>query len=189
MYILGITKLEFFIALTLSVLNACMLTIISKKFLQIFQVSNYHIGSYFNWLKNSRGKYLSRIFMLSFLSMGCILVTNVIFNNFKDIKFISYLGLLFYVYYFSIFVNNLHNIPQKKKLTFTKRMIRLITLCFISFLIITFVLMVVCFNFTTIFRFSVIALTPLIVPFIIPICHLILVPMETIIQKIGRAHV
>ena len=178
-----LSLIESIIAVILSIVNAFLLTKVSYKFFQILQVSNYHIQSYFIWLKNSKGKFLSRIFMLCFLSLSCLLVTNFIFNNFKDIHLLSYLGLIFYYYFTIVFVQNVQSLPQKKKLTYTKRMDRLVVTCFIFFLASTYLLMLLSYMYTNIFRFCVIALTPLLVPFAIPFCHTILYPVESLIQQ------
>ena len=178
-----ITSLEFYFALVLSIINAFLLTMVSYKFFQILQVSNYHLTAYFNWLKNSKGKFLSRICMLCFLSTACLLVTNFIFNNFKDVRLLSYLGLIFYFYYTAVFVYNAYKFPQKKPLKYTHRMYRLVIVCFILFFISTFLLMILSYQYTNVFRFAIIALTPILVPFMIPLCHLILYPIETLIQN------
>ena len=180
---LNITYFEFYVAIFLSIFNAVLLIKASYKFFQIFQVSNYHIGSFFNWVFNSKQKFLSRIFMLSFLSTSCLFVTNTIFYNFKDVRLLSYLGLLFYFYFTSVFVNNTYSSPQKKKLTYTKRMVRLMTLCFLIFFVFTFLFMLISYKYTNIFTFTIIALTPLLIPVIIPLCNIIMYPFEMLVQN------
>ena len=75
----GNTDLYFLIAI--SIMNSVLLCFLSYKFLQIIQLSGYKINRYGTWLKDTKAKWVSRITMLSFLSLACMLVTNFLFNE------------------------------------------------------------------------------------------------------------
>lgn len=178
-----LTNPHLYIGIVLSLVNAILLTIVSYKFFQIIQVSNYHVETYFNWIKQTRGKIFSRICALSFLSLGCLFVTNVILKRFANMQYLCYVGLIFYFYFIFIFVKNIYSIPEKQPLKYTKRMNRLIIVTFCIYLILTFSLIAFSHSNTFYFKFSVLALTPMFVPIAVPLVHFLNVPMENIIKQ------
>ena len=111
-----LSNIHLYIAIILSIANAILMCFVGYKFLQILQLSNYRNTGYFYWLKDTKGKYVSRIFMLSLLSTACMLVVNFLL----DIKSLdtswSYLGLCFYFYFVGVFIYNLYNAPRKTPL-------------------------------------------------------------------------
>ena len=85
------------IAIVLSAVNAGLLCFVGSKLLHIIQLSGYKISGYRAWLKDTKVKYISRLAMLSFLSLACVLVTNALLDGFGE--FYSYVGLIFYFYF------------------------------------------------------------------------------------------
>ncbi|MBQ8762140.1 MAG: hypothetical protein IJZ26_02345, partial [Clostridia bacterium] len=67
---------HFTIAIIISVINAILLCYEGYKFMQIIQLNGYHIRGYFDWLKNTRAKYVLRLAMLSLISVATLMVTN-----------------------------------------------------------------------------------------------------------------
>ena len=96
-------NIHLYIAIALSLFNAYLLSSVSFKFFHSIQVCGYHIKFYFNWLKDTKGKYVSRLLMLSFLSACCIMVTNILFFEFLLDQYLAYLGLIFYLYWKPLF--------------------------------------------------------------------------------------
>lgn len=105
---------DLYFLIVLTFINAFALCLLSNKFLQIIQLSDYKIGPYGTWLKDTKAKWVGRITILAFLSFCCVYVTTILFNNFLDNKLFGYLGLIFYFSFVYVFVSENHKIPQKK---------------------------------------------------------------------------
>ena len=175
-------NIHFILAFFLSIANAALLCLIAGKFLQILQLSGYKIKGYNVWLKDTKARYISRIAMLSFLSLACVLVTNALFDVYHQDSIYSYLGLIFYIYFSIVFIIHMVNSPQKTPLAQTRRMARLISCLFILCVGITFVLIWVCTEWLYFIKFGVIVLTPLLLPVLVPLAHFIMLPLETFIR-------
>ena len=95
----SLDNVALYIALVLSVLNGVLMCFASYKFFQIIQLSSYKVKGYFLWLKDTKAKYVSRMILLSLLSLFCVLVTNTLFDVYHDKALYSYIGLIFYFYF------------------------------------------------------------------------------------------
>ncbi len=175
-------NIHFILAFFISIANAALLCLIAGKFLQILQLSGYKIKGYSVWLKDTKAKYISRLAMLSFLSLACVLVTNALFDVYHQDSIYSYLGLIFYIYFSIVFIINMVNAPQKTPLAQTRRMARLISCLFILCMGITFVLIWVCTEWLWFIKFGIIVLTPLLLPILVPLAHFIMLPLESFIR-------
>lgn len=175
-------NIHFILAFFISIANAALLCLIAGKFLQILQLSGYKIKGYNVWLKDTKARYISRIAMLAFLSLACVLVTNALFDVYHRDSIYSYLGLIFYVYFSIVFIINMVNAPQKTPLAQTRRMARLISCLFILCMGITFVLIWVCTEWLYFIKFGIIVLTPLLLPVLVPLAHFIMAPLENLIR-------
>ena len=183
MNLIDATNPHFYIAIVLSLVNATILCLCSYKFFQSIQLAGYRVAGYFYWLKDTRGKYVSRLFMLSFLSLCGLVVTNVLFHIFQsETNYFVYLSLIFYFYFSIVFILNLVTMPQKTPLKYTKRMNRLIATFFIVSAVLTFYLIAFFFIISNIFNFSVVAITPLLIPVLVLLVHFILIPLEELIK-------
>ena len=176
------SNIHFVLAIFVSILNAVLLVLVAKKFFQILQISGYKIKGYNVWLKDTKAKYISRVTMLSLLSLACVLVTNFVFAPYNQNLVFSYLALLFYVVFTIIFVVHAGKTPQKNPLVQTRRMSRLITLLFLISFVISFCLIWVSVSFVGFLSVGVIVLTPILVPALVPLVHFLLVPLETLIR-------
>jgi UDP-N-acetylmuramoyl-tripeptide--D-alanyl-D-alanine ligase len=183
MNLIDLTNPHFYITIALSLINATILCLSSYKFFQSIQLAGYRVVGYFYWLKDTRGKYVSRLFMLSFLSLCGLLVTNVLFYTFQsEMNYYAYISLVFYFYFSVVFILNLLQVPQKTPLKYTRRMTRLIVSFFVLSAVITFFLIAFFTSVSNIFTFSSVALTPLIIPILVPLVHFLLTPLEEIIK-------
>ncbi|MBR5226834.1 MAG: hypothetical protein IKV69_02030, partial [Clostridia bacterium] len=97
-------NIHFILAIFVSILNAVVLVLVAKKFFQILQISGYKIKGYNVWLKDTKAKYISRVTMLSLLSLACVLVTNFVFAPYNQNLLFSYLALVFYLVFAIVFV-------------------------------------------------------------------------------------
>lgn len=173
-----------YVAIALSVINGVMLCFCGYKFLHVLQLSGYKIQGYKVWLKDTHAKYIGRIAMLSFMSLACMLVTVSLFDSYVSSQsYLAYIGLVFYFYFTIVFIVNMYNAPQKTPLVQTHRMTRLCVVHGLLIATITFALIYVTTQFVPFVRFSIIALTPLLLPITVPIAHGILVPFEKLNSK------
>jgi len=175
------SNLHFYIGILIAVINSVLLCFEGYKFMQIIQLSGYHLKGYFDWLKDTRAKYIVRLLMLTLLSTACFLVTNVIFNAYLD--YLAYLGFVFYAVFSIIFIRLIYKAPKKTPLQMTHRMSRGMALLFFVNLIISFGLIVLSSMFIDIFRFGAVALTPIMLPLIVPFVHWLMQPIEKGINK------
>ena len=90
-----------YIAIILSIINGVLMCFAAYKFLQIFQLSGYKLKGYFAWLKDTKAKYVSRMILLTLLSLFCLVVTNALFDAYHEQELYSYIGLIFYFYFHS----------------------------------------------------------------------------------------
>ena len=125
-----------YIAIALAVINGIAMCFAAYKFFQIIQLSGYRIRGYFLWLRDTKARYVSRVVLLSVMSIFCSLVTNVLFDVYHGDSLFSYFGLIFYFYFCIVFIINMAKISQKTPLKQTRRMNRLIiTTCFLMIVI------------------------------------------------------
>ena len=174
------SNMHFYIAILLSVINAGLLCLEGYKFMQIIQLSGYHMRGYFDWLQNTRSKYFLRILMLVVLSSAGIIVTNVIFRVFSEpyADYLCYLGLVFYFLFSAFFIKILYDAPKKTPLKMTNRMKRSMALLYFVNLIISFGFILLSSMFIDVFRFGAVALTPLLLPLTVPFVHWVMAPIE-----------
>ena len=178
-----LTNIHLYIGIGLAVVNAILMWFVAYKFFQILQLSNYKTKEYFGWIKDTKGKYISRLFMLSILSLALMAVTNVILDTQNINDFWAYLGLIFYFYLVTVFIVNLYNAPKKTPLKITNRVNRLKYAFIIVCALITFLLIWLFTAFLDPIRYAAIALTPLMLPIIVPFVNLLLLPLEKTISK------
>lgn len=173
-----------YIAIALSVINGVLLCFCGYKFLHILQLSGYKMQGYKVWLKDTHAKYILRIAMLSLMSLAGMLVTVALFDSYTSHQnYFSYIGLIFYFTFTIVFIVNMYNAPQKTPLVQTHRMTRLCILLGILMAGVTFGLIYLTTEFIPFVRFSSMAITPLLLPIMVPIAHGILVPFEILNGK------
>lgn len=180
MGILDLSNISFYILIVVSVVNSILLCFVSLKLFQIMQLSGYKLKGYNAWLKDTKIKFVGRLFMLSFLSLISVLVTNALLDGFGG--YYSYLGLIFYTYFSVVFIINMSKVPQKTPLKQTRRMNRLIITTSLIMIIISFFLMAVLTEYVQLIKYGIIVITPLAMPIIVPFANLINTPVEAIIR-------
>ena len=177
-------NLNLYIAIAISVCNGVALCFCGYKFLQIIQLSSYKISGYWTWLKDTHAKFINRIAMLSFMSFACMLITATLFDSFtKTASSLSYIGLIFYIYFVTVYTVNMYNTPKKTPLVQTYRMTRLCILLAILMAGFTFLIIALTTEYIPIIRIASIALTPLLLPIMVPLAHFIICPFEILNYK------
>ncbi len=182
--IFNLNGLDLMIAIIVTTLNSILMCFVAYKFFQIVQLSNYNAYEYARWLKDTKAKWISRVAMLTFLSLACMIVIDVLFDAFQQDNIIGDFGFLFYVSFLIVFVVKMLKVPQKTPLVLTVRMWRMIITFFVVMFLISFLLLSLTLNFGGIFRIIGIAVTPILIPIIVPLCLFIMVPLEELIKKI-----
>ncbi len=182
MEIFSLSNPHFYISIAIAILNGVILCFVAGKPLQMVQLSGYKLSGYNSWLKDTKIKFFGRIFMLSFLSLFSVLVTNALLDGFGG-GYYSYLGLVFYIYFCVIFIINITKMPQKTPLKQTRRMNRLIVTLFVLITSITFVLVTFSTQFVQPLRYGIVVLTPILLAVLVPLAHIINLPMENAIRN------
>ena len=178
-----------YIAIALSVANGILMCFASYKFFQIIQLSGYRIKGYFRWLKDTKANYVSRMALLSLLSIFCVLVTNALFDAYHTETLYSYIGLIFYFYFTIVFIVNLYHAPKKTPLKYTTRMTRLNVAMFIFVTLFSFFIIAISTEYISLLKFGALCIVPLFIPLIVPLVHIILLPLESIVinSHVARA--
>lgn len=172
------TNLHMYVAIAISIVNAFLMWYVGYKFFQILQLSNYKTKAYISWIKDTKGKYMSRIFMLSILSFALMMVTNVILDATNIDAYWFYFGLIFYFYLVIVFIVNAYNAPKKTPLKITNRMSRLKFSFIIFCSVITFCIIWVCTQFCAPVSYASVAITPLLLPVMVLVVNACLAPFE-----------
>lgn len=172
----------------LSVVNTIIILCMSYKFLHTYQLNGYHIVRMVNWFGNTNARYFKRLLMICALSLGALLVTNIVFSGYAHDVF-TYLGLVFYFLLSILFIRYESKIPKKKPLVYTRRMIRqYIVLAVLSVVgnMALFYLNHEMMKLDGVFmhmRFAFIALTPIVLPVLFVLSSLLTAPFELLNNK------
>ena len=177
----AVDNIHLYITIVLSLLNGVLMCFASYKYFQIIQLSGYKLKGYFNWLKETKWSYALRMVLLSLLSGFCVLVTNALFNVYHKQALYSYIGLIFYFYFAIVFIKALYNAPKKIPLKNTTRMTRLNVAMFIFVSMFSFVVIWASFQHLSFVKFGALCFVPAFVVFIVPIVHIIMLPLEKLI--------
>ncbi len=175
-------------------LNACLMVLISYKFFQTMQQCGYKGKEYLTWLARKDNVFLTRLFMLSILSILGFLLTNMALSFIKS-DFVRFSGFIVYFLFLAVYFRGERKRKDKLPLVMTRRMIRLIltfslvTIFFSFGLVILVNLVAIPFrtHLLSNFRYAVLCLCPILVPYLILISYYINEPLERyFIRKIVK---
>ena len=179
------TNLHLYIGIILSCVNGVLMCLLASKFLHVIQLSGYKIVGYRAYLKETKWSYVARLLVLCFMSVLCVLVTNSLLDGYGE--YYSYIGLIFYFYFCTVFIINVYRAPQKTPLKQTHRMQRLTVVVFLLMSAITFTLVFVFSEYVPFVRFGIVAITPIFLPVVVPLSHFICVPMEGMFRQVYKS--
>lgn len=174
----------------IGLINAVLMIVISYRFFQAIQQCGYKGGPYLKWLKKRDNAYLTRLLMTAMLSILGFLLVNMALS-FIDHFVIKYLGFICYFIFIAIYFKGERARKSKTPLVLTKRMIRLI----ITFTLLTIILSVLLIfivnsiaipfkgNMLAEFRYAVLCLSPIAVPYLVLLAYEINEPIEKSINK------
>lgn len=177
----------------IAVLSTVLMIFVGYRLLQMLQLTGYKLRSYLKWFKETKCSYVSRLFMLVFLSVLSMTLTNVLLEDFfvGKLHIFSYCSIIFYLLFCSMFIINLFNAKQKTPLKYTRRMKRLVVVYTIIVAAVTFVIELIGFKFLPLISFGLISVVPLFLPLCVFLAYFITYPIEKLISNsyIKRAKV
>ncbi len=172
------------------ILNTVLTLIISYRFFQAIQQCGYRGADYFKWIFTKDNVKIKRLSMLSILSVLGFLLTNMAFS-FLNAPYVAFFGFVWYLFFVIIYLIGESKRPNKIPLVKTKRMIRLM----ITFSILSLILNIAfsyLANLVTlllqnelfpVFRYAILCLLPMLVPYVLLIAYLINNPFEKLVNK------
>ena len=179
------TKYDLVMFALIAVISTIMMIFVGYRLLQMLQLTGYKLKSYAKWFKETKFSFVSRLFMLSFLSFLAMILTNVLLDDFfkGKMQIFSYCSIIFYLLFCSIFILNLFNAKQKTPLKYTKRMIRLVVVFTVIVGAATWGIEYLGFKFFPLISFGVISVIPILLPLFVLVAYFITWPLEKIIAN------
>ena len=169
------------LAIIVSVANTVVLLFCSLRLLHIFQLSGYKERNFFVWLVDRKSKFFIRLFAFSVLSFGGMFVTNILFHQIPYVEYWSYIGMIFYFWLAIVYIDNAQRTPVKVSLKFTARIKRLVVLLTLVLFVLSYITIWLG-SMQTYIRFSLIAVLPMLLPFILLACNYLLWPYEASVR-------
>ncbi len=179
----GIGGLDILILFVIAILTTVLMVFVGYKLLQMIQLTGYKMKGFTMWLSETKWSYISRLFMLSFLSISSMLITNVLLDEFFVVTVMNYAGVLFFLLFSSLFITNLFSAKQKTPLKYTKRMTRFVACYMVITLIISVVIEFVGFLFIPYLSYGAIGFMPLLLLPIVFVSYYIMLPLEKLISN------
>ena len=176
-------KLDFVMFAVLAVVSTVLMVFVGYKLLQMLQLTGYKLNGYAKWFKETKYSYVSRLFMLTFLSLAAMLITNVLLSDFFVEKVLSYISILFYILFCSMFIANLFTAKQKTPLKYTKRMTRLVVVFAILVGVFTWIVQYLGYKFVPYLSFGLIGIIPVTLPLFVFLAYFITWPIEKLISN------
>ncbi len=177
------SRVDVFMLSLISIVTTILMVFVGYKLLQMLQLSGYKLRGYCRWFKETKYSYLSRLFMLTFLSTAAMLMTNVLLEEFLTIGTLEYISVVFYILFSSMFITNLFTAKQKTPLKYTKRMTRLVVCYTILIAAVTFAIGYLGLIYVPYFSFAIIGLIPVMLPLFVFAAYFITYPIEKMISN------
>jgi len=184
---------QILIYLIMSVLNALILFFASMKFVLVLQQCGYRGKRYFKWMSHKDTPYMSRLMLLCLLGFLFFCVLNLTFEPIPIIgnTNASYIGFASYILFSILYINSEKSVNAKVPLKKTKRIVRLcitymVLLIAVNFGLIVLLNLIAFYIDATIIallRYSVLCLTPILIPFILFLAYGLNEPLEMLIRK------
>ena len=178
------TKYDLVMFTLIAIVSTILMIFVGYRLLQMLQLTGYKLKAYRKWFKETKFSYVSRLFMLSLLSFFAMILTNVLLDDFfaGKMHIFSYVSIIFYLLFCSVFILNLFNAKQKTPLKYTKRMIRLVIVYTIIVGGLTWLVEYIGFKFFPLISFGIISVVPVLLPIVVFLAYFITWPLEKIIS-------
>lgn len=179
------TKFDLVMFTIITIVSTVLMIFVGYRLLQMLQLTGYKLKSYAKWFKETKFSYVSRLFMLAFLSFLSMTITNVLLEDFFTGKMhiFSYCGIIFYLLFCSMFIINSFNGKQKTPLKYTRRMKRLVVVYTIIVAFTTFAITYVGYKIFPLISFGLISVVPLFLPLLVVLAYFITWPLEKLISN------
>lgn len=179
------TKFDFVMFSVIAVISTILMIFVGYRLLQILQLTGYKLKAYLKWFKETKCSYVSRLFMLSFLSLLAMVMTNVLLGGFFDehTHIFSYIGITFYILFSSLFIVNVFNAKQKSPLKYTRRMKRLVYVYVVIVALVSWFIEYIGFKYLDYISVGLISLTPILLPLVVLLSYFITYPFERLISN------
>ncbi len=194
--------MEYWFWLSCSILNAILLFFATTKFLLSMQQLGYKGYRYFKWMYSKRNPYLSRLLLLSLLGFLFFCILGITFARLAG-GLDSLIGFIAYVFFMLVYIDMEKNVNVKLKLKKTKRLVRLSIIYILVLTAVSFGLFVL-LNYIEVslvnraiangkigyagevfgvLKYSLIALSPIVAPFLLSVAYYIIKPFEDLNNK------
>lgn len=179
------SKFDLIMFSIIAAISTVLMIFVGYRLLQMLQLTGYKLKSYLKWFKETKCSYVSRLFMLAFLSTLSMTLTNVLLEDFfvGKMHIFSYLSIIFYLLFCSMFIINMFNAKQKTPLKYTKRMIRLVVVYTIIVGLATWGIEYLGFKYFPLISFGLISIVPLFLPLCVFLAFFITWPLEKLIAN------
>ena len=169
------TRFDFVMFSVIAVVSTILMIFVGYRLLQILQLTGYKFKAYLKWFKETKCSYVSRLFMLSFLSFLAMVMTNVLLGGFFDenTHLFSYISITFYILFSSLFIVNLFNAKQKSPLKYKYRMKRLVVVYITLVFVCSWFVEYIGFKYLSFVSFGFISIMPILLPLLVFIAYLI----------------
>lgn len=189
--------MEYWFWLGCSIINAVLLFFATTKFLLSLQQLGYKGYRYFKWMYSKRNPYLSRLLLLSLLGFLFFCILGITFARLAG-RFDALIGFIAYVFFMVVYIDMEKNVNVKLKLKKTRRLVRLSIVYMLVLTAVTFGLFTL-LNFIEVslidraisigkagvgsevfgvLKYSLIALLPILAPFLLSVAYYIIKPFE-----------
>lgn len=175
--------IDIYMLILLAVVSAVLMVFVGYKLLQVLQLTGYKLKGYLHWFKETKYSYLFRLFILTFLSIASMLMTNVLLSDFFVVRPLYYVSSLFYILFCTIFIINLFSAKQKTPLKYTKRMTRLVLVYFIFAFALSLGLIFVGYLWIDHLSFALVGLVPVLLPLVVFAAYFVTYPIEKCIAN------
>ena len=177
------SSLDAFLLSNIAIISTVLMIFVGYKLLQMLQLTGYKLKGYISWFKETKYSYVSRLFMLTFLSLASMLMTNVLLEDFFIVRPLKFIGILFYILFSSLFITNLFTAKQKTPLKYTRRMTRLLIVYTLIVAVFTFLVEVVGFLYVPYISYGLIGVIPIMIPLFVFLAYFITYPLEKVIAN------
>ena len=76
------TRFDLVMFSIIAIVSTVLMIFVGYRLLQMLQLTGYKLKSYLKWFKETKFSYVSRLFMLTFLSFLSMALTNVLLEDF-----------------------------------------------------------------------------------------------------------
>lgn len=177
------SNLDLIMFTIIAILSTVLMIFVGYKLLQVLQLTGYKLNGLIKWFKETKYSYMSRLFMLTFLLLSSMLMTNVLLADFFVQRIFSYVSIVFYVLFCSLFITNLFSAKQKTPLKYTMRMTRLVIVFSILVGGSTWLVQYIGYMYIPYLSFGLIGIIPVMLPLFVILAYFITYPIEKLISN------